>query len=367
MTGRLRITVTACGLGNLTHMPDIEVVLGDITDENVDAIVNAANSSLRGGAGVDGAIHRAAGPRLADAGARLAPCEAGDAKVTPAFGLEPRIKHVIHTVGPVWHGGQRGEPETLASCYRRSLAVADELGASTVAFPSISTGLYGYPADQAARIAVRTLRQTPTRVERIRLVAFDEQNRDHLAAALAEPARPPEVIDAGPAILRRWRLDDLDELYQATVDSHDHLRPWMPWAEIISRDGTESFLAESLANWENGTEFNYAIISGGRIAGSIGLMARIGLGGLEIGYWVHEAYTRRGLATAGARALAEAAFALPGIDHVEIVHDELNTISGAVPRKLGFTKTGTQSLDNPPSAGTGTGVVWRLDSPERRV
>lgn len=169
-------------------MPFIEVVVGDITSQRVDAIVNAANSSLLGGAGVDGAIHRAAGPRLAQAGARLAPCYPGDAKATPAFDLEPRIGHVIHTVGPVWRGGDDGEAETLASCYRRSLAVADEIGASTVAFPAISTGIFGYPADLAAGIAVKALRQSPTRVSQIRLVAFDELNRQALAAALEEPA-----------------------------------------------------------------------------------------------------------------------------------------------------------------------------------
>jgi RimJ/RimL family protein N-acetyltransferase len=155
-------------------------------------------------------------------------------------------------------------------------------------------------------------------------------------------------------------------LYQATSESHDHLRPWMPWAEVISREGTKTFLGEAEAGWENGTEFDYAITVDGRIAGSVGLMARIGPGGLEIGYWVHEAYVRRGLATAAARALTDAAFALPGIDHVEIVHDELNKASGGVPRKLGFTKAGTRQLDNPPSAGTGTGVVWTLTRAHNR-
>jgi O-acetyl-ADP-ribose deacetylase (regulator of RNase III) len=166
-------------------MAMIEVVQGDITREQVDAIVNAANRSLRGGGGVDGAIHRAAGPRLAQAGAALAPCEPGDAKATPAFDLDPPIRHVIHTVGPVWRGGDSGEAETLASCYRRSLEVADGLNVRTIAFPAISTGVYGYPPEQAARIAVDTLKRTPTRVERIRLVAFSEEMFAHLSAALA--------------------------------------------------------------------------------------------------------------------------------------------------------------------------------------
>jgi O-acetyl-ADP-ribose deacetylase (regulator of RNase III) len=166
--------------------PSIEVVRGDIVAERVDAIVNAANSSLRGGGGVDGAIHRAAGPELAEAGAAVAPCRPGAAKATPAFRLDPPIRHVIHTVGPVWHGGERGEDETLAACYRSSLAVADELGAATISFPAISTGIYGFPAERAARIAVRTLRDTPTRVTGVRLVAFAEADATVLRAALDE-------------------------------------------------------------------------------------------------------------------------------------------------------------------------------------
>ncbi len=162
------------------------MVRGDITGEDVDAIVNAANESLRGGGGVDGAIHRAAGPRLAGAGAAVAPCRPGDAVATPAFDLDPPVRHVIHTVGPVWRGGHRGEADVLASCYRRSLQVADQVGARTVAFPAISTGIYGFPAERAARIAVETIRATPTKVERVRLVAFDEANRDLLVAALGD-------------------------------------------------------------------------------------------------------------------------------------------------------------------------------------
>lgn len=161
-------------------MTAIEVVHGDITTQRVDAMVTAANESLLGGGGVDGAIHRAAGPRLAAAGGAVGPCDPGDAKATPAFDLDPPVRHVIHTVGPVWQGGGHGEADVLASCYRRSLAVADELGARSVAFPAIATGLYGFPVADAARIAVETIRATPTRVDRVLLVAFDEQSHDQL-------------------------------------------------------------------------------------------------------------------------------------------------------------------------------------------
>jgi len=150
----------------------IEAVQGDITAQEVDAVVNAANQALAGGGGVDGAIHRAAGHAdLQEACRALGGCETGDAKATPGFGLPARW--IIHAVGPRWRGGGKGEAEQLASCYRRSLEVADELGARSVAFPAISTGIYGYPAEEAATIAVETIKSTPTEVELVRLVAFD--------------------------------------------------------------------------------------------------------------------------------------------------------------------------------------------------
>jgi ribosomal-protein-serine acetyltransferase len=172
--------------------------------------------------------------------------------------------------------------------------------------------------------------------------------------------RPDEVIENGAVTLRRYREDDVDALLSAVTESLNQLRPWMPWAANYSRESAEEFLASSNQSWDDGTVYNYAITTGGALAGGVGLMARIGPGGLEIGYWVHQAYTRRGLATAAAAALVEQAFRLPGVERVEIVHDELNVASGGVPRKLGFTDVERRPLELPTPAGTGVGVVWRL-------
>jgi RimJ/RimL family protein N-acetyltransferase len=185
-----------------------------------------------------------------------------------------------------------------------------------------------------------------------------------------ENNRPNGLIEHAPVTLRRFRGEDVDALFGAVTESLEHLRPWMPWAADYSRASAEEYLAGSIKGWDEGTEYNYAILTGdtltgdalaGRVlVGSIGLMTRCGPGGLEIGYWVHRAYTGRGLATAATAALVEEAFGLPGVDWVEIVHDELNVASGQIPRKLGFTEAERRPLDPPPPSGTGTGVVWRL-------
>jgi O-acetyl-ADP-ribose deacetylase (regulator of RNase III) len=148
----------------------LRAVRGDITALDVDAVVNAANSSLLGGGGVDGAIHRAAGPELLDACRRLGGCETGDAKITPGFKMKAR--YIIHTVGPIWRGGDRKERELLASCYRRSLELAVENRVTSIAFPSISTGAYGFPLRLAAPIAIDTVRGFPVKEGDLREVVF---------------------------------------------------------------------------------------------------------------------------------------------------------------------------------------------------
>ena len=163
--------------------PRLEAARGDITAERVDAVVNAANRSLQGGGGVDGAIHRAAGAdRLQAACRAIGECPAGQAVVTEGFDLPARF--IIHTVGPVWRGGTEGEPEILASCYRNALAVADAVGATSVAFPAISTGIFGYPQDLAAEVAVTTVRAADTDVTLVRFIAFDRATLEHYLALL---------------------------------------------------------------------------------------------------------------------------------------------------------------------------------------
>ena len=168
-------------------MGKIEIIQGDITKQAVDAIVNAANCSLLGGGGVDGAIHRAAGPELLKECRTLNGCRTGEAKITKGYRLP--AKYVIHTPGPIWHGGGSGEAELLASCYRSCLTLASENGCKTVDFPSISTGVYRYPLDRASKIALETISdylKDHSDIARVRMVCFDRHTLEQYSSALSE-------------------------------------------------------------------------------------------------------------------------------------------------------------------------------------
>jgi RimJ/RimL family protein N-acetyltransferase len=198
----------------------------------------------------------------------------------------------------------------------------------------------------------------------------DSQRQTGLLRRLADSdhapmIQPGELLTSGPVVLRRWRAADAPAVYQMVMQSLDHLRPWMPWASGYSRDDAVRFTTQSEQDWDAGVAYQYAITSEDAVVGSCGLMRQIGPGGLEIGYWLHPAYTGRGLVTAAVAALVGQAFALPDIERVEIVHDQANTASGGVPRRLGFTEIQRRARAQGAVAPgeVGIEVVWRLTRP----
>ncbi|MFC1482958.1 O-acetyl-ADP-ribose deacetylase [Candidatus Margulisiibacteriota bacterium] len=167
-------------------MNKLDIIKGDITQIKADAIVNAANTSLLGGGGVDGAIHRSAGPQLLEECKTLNGCPTGEAKITNGYNLP--AKYVIHTVGPIWHGGNANEEQLLANCYKNSLKVAEEKNFKTIAFPSISTGVYRFPLDKASKIAIKTILEhlKNSKIEKVTMVCFDENTYSYYKNALEE-------------------------------------------------------------------------------------------------------------------------------------------------------------------------------------
>jgi RimJ/RimL family protein N-acetyltransferase len=174
--------------------------------------------------------------------------------------------------------------------------------------------------------------------------------------------QPAEILSFDQVELRRWRASDAETVDRVVTESLAHLLPWMPWAAGHNREHAVEYVTRSEEEWVTGQAYNYAITSGGTVIGSCALMRRIGPGGLEIGYWLHPAWTGRGLATMAAAALLRQAFALPGVDRVEIHHDERNKASGEVPQRLGFTEVERRQMPDGPSASgeVGVDVVWRI-------
>ncbi|MGA5563540.1 GNAT family N-acetyltransferase [Streptomyces platensis] len=176
--------------------------------------------------------------------------------------------------------------------------------------------------------------------------------------------QPAEILRSDHVVLRRWRGQDLDVPHQLITESRDHLIPWMPFAASHDREQGEAFLVRCQEEWGSGQAYHYAITTDGVVVGSISLMRRIGPGGLDIGYWLHPAWTGKGLATRAAAALVQAGRRMPGIDRIEIHHDEANPASGAVARRLGFTEVERVQLPEGPTAPSETGidVIWRLET-----
>lgn len=169
-----------------------------------------------------------------------------------------------------------------------------------------------------------------------------------------------EVFSEDQVTLRRWRAADIDLVYDAVTSAHEHLLPWMAWAAGFDRDRAAWFVEQCEREWATGEAYQFAITTDQVVCGSAGLMRRIGPGGLELGYWLHPAYTGRGLATMAAVALIREAFTLPDVDRVEIIHDAANTASGAVAERLGFVEVGRRIVEPDAPAKTGVDVVWRL-------
>ncbi|QUH02895.1 GNAT family N-acetyltransferase [Saccharopolyspora erythraea] len=176
---------------------------------------------------------------------------------------------------------------------------------------------------------------------------------------------PREELATGPVTLRRWRADDRDRLHRAVNEAIHTLRPWLPWvANGYDLDAAEQFLAHAEAGWKSGEEFDYAVTIDGAIVGGVGLMRRIGPGGVEIGYWLHPDHTGQGIITRAVAALVDEAFALPYVDHLQIRHDRANTASSGIPRRLGFTETEHRTKDPERPSQSGVEVVWERRNPD---
>jgi O-acetyl-ADP-ribose deacetylase (regulator of RNase III) len=345
-----------------TGSMEVTIIRGDIVEQDVDAVVNAANSGLMGGGGVDGAILRAGGASQREARRelvqRIGSLPTGRAAASNAGDMTARW--VIHVVGPV-HSRSEDRTELLASCYREALAVADELGARSVAFPAVSAGISGWPMADAADVAVRTVLRTPTRVEEVRFVLFDDDALAQFQRARRAEATPPDVIELADvgAALHRHDVAQVDALHRAIEDSRTYLRPWMPWADQ-SRADTAAFLERAADEWVTARSYGYVIIDAadGSILGGAGLHDRLGPHALEIGYWRRADAGGRGVVTAAANALTAAALAMPGVEWVEIHCDAANVASAAVARRAGFVLNRIEDKATTAPGEHGRSMIW---------